>query len=83
MQCNLVDNQNQQKSEVFYTFMPNKSYAYLWNEHLTNLVFLITYNAEYDDIIITFIDQNDRLLKVEEKVSFALLINKWIWHIVL
>ena len=25
VQCNLVDNQNQQKSEVFYTFTSNKS----------------------------------------------------------
>ena len=30
-QCNLVDNQYQQKSEVLYTFPPNKSYAYLLN----------------------------------------------------
>ena len=29
LSCNLVDNQYQQKSELFYTFMPNKSYAYL------------------------------------------------------
>ena len=28
-QCNLVDNQYQQKSEVLYTFTPNKSYAFL------------------------------------------------------
>ena len=27
-QCNLVDSQYQQKSEVLYTFTPNKSYAY-------------------------------------------------------
>ena len=29
VQCNLVDNQYQQKPEVLYTFMPNKSYFYL------------------------------------------------------
>ena len=29
VQCNLVDNQYQQKSEVLYTFMPNKSYEYV------------------------------------------------------
>ena len=28
VQCKLVDNQYQQKSEVLYTFTPNKSYAY-------------------------------------------------------
>ena len=31
IQCNLLDNQYQQKSEVFYTFTLNKSYAYLLN----------------------------------------------------
>ena len=31
VQCNLVDNQYQQKSEVLYTFTLNKSYAYLLN----------------------------------------------------
>ena len=31
VQCNLLDNQYQQKSEVLYTFAPNKSYAYLLN----------------------------------------------------
>ena len=30
-QCNLVDNQYQLKSVVLYTFMSNKSYAYLLN----------------------------------------------------
>ena len=28
VQCNLVDNQYQQNSEVLYTFTPNKSYGY-------------------------------------------------------
>ena len=31
IQCNLLDNQYQQNSEVFYTFTLNKSYAYLLN----------------------------------------------------
>ena len=40
VQCNLVDDQYQQKSEVLYTFTPNKSYAYLLNVEPSNLVFL-------------------------------------------
>ena len=31
VQCNLVDNQYQQKSKVLYTFTSNKSYAHLLN----------------------------------------------------
>ena len=36
-QCNLVDNQHQQKSEVLYTFTPNKSYAYRLSAKTSNL----------------------------------------------
>ena len=35
-QCNLIYNQCQQKSEALYTFMPNKSYAYLLNVETSN-----------------------------------------------
>ena len=38
--------------------MPNKSYSYLLNVEPSNLVFLKTYNSEFDEIIITFTDQN-------------------------
>ena len=75
VQCNLVDNQYQQKSEMLYTFTPNKSYAYLLNVEPSNLVFLKTYNTEFDETIIIFIDENGRPLEIEDKVNLALLIN--------
>ena len=31
VKCNLVDNQYQQKSELLYTFTPNKVHGYLLN----------------------------------------------------
>ena len=37
VQCNLVDNQYQQKSEVLYIFTSNNSYAYLLNVELSHL----------------------------------------------
>ena len=40
MQCNLVDNQHGQKSEVLYTFTSNKLYDYLLNVESRNFVFL-------------------------------------------
>ena len=76
VQCNLVDNQYQQNSEVLYSFTPNKSYRYLLIAELSNLVFLKTYNTKFDEIIITFMDQNGRLLEIEDKVNLALLINR-------
>ena len=76
VQCNLVNNQYQQKSEVLCTFTPNKSYAYLLNVEPSNLVFLKTCNTEFDEIIITFTYQNGRPLEIEDKVNLTLLINK-------
>ena len=76
VQCNLVNNQYQQKSEVLYTFTPDKSYAYLLHVEPSNLVFLKTYNIKFDEIIITFTDQNGRPLEIEDKVNLTLLINK-------
>ena len=60
IQCHLVDNRYQQKSELLHFFMLNKSYAYL--------VFLKTYNTEFDGIIIAFTYQNGRLLEIEDKL---------------
>ena len=75
VQCNLVDNQYQQKSEMLYTFTPNKSYAYLLSVEPSNLVFLKTYNTEFDETIIIFTDENGRPLEIEDKLNLALLIN--------
>ena len=63
VQCNIADNQYQQKSELLYTFTPNKSYASLLNVQPSNLMFLQTYNTEWDEIIKTFIDQNGSCYK--------------------
>ena len=56
--------------------MPNKSYVSLLNVEPSSLVFLKTYNAEFDEIVITFTDQNGRLLEIEDKANLTLLINK-------
>ena len=51
-------------------------HASLLNAEASNLVFLDRYNTEFDEIIITFTDQNGRLLQIEDKINLALLINK-------
>ena len=56
--------------------MPNKSHADLFNMEPSNLVFLKTYNTEFNEIIITFKDQNGRPLEIEDKVNLTWLINK-------
>ena len=81
VQCNFVGNQYQQKSEILYTYTHNKSYPYLLNDVPSNLVFLKAYNAELDDIILTFIDH--RPFEIEEKANVTLFINKQKWHVTL
>ena len=51
------------------------------NVEPSNLVFLKTYNTKFDDVIITFADQNDRLLEIEGKGSLTLPINKQKQHV--
>ena len=43
VQCNLKDNLYQQKSELLYNFLPNKSYAYPLNVEPSKLMFLKTH----------------------------------------
>ena len=76
VQRNLVDNQYQQKPETLFAFTPNKSYAYLLNVESSNLVFLKIYNTEFDEIVVTFMDQNGKQLELKVKVNLILLINK-------
>ena len=46
------------------------------NVEQSNFVFLKSYNTEFDEIIITFMDQNGRSLEIENKVNLTLLTNK-------
>ena len=54
VQYNLIDKQYQRKYEVLSTFASNKSYNYFFNVETSNLMFLKTYNTEFDETIITF-----------------------------
>ena len=59
-----MQHQYQEKSKVLYTFMSNKSFEYLLNVELSNLVFLRTYNTVFDYITITLTDRNGRPLEI-------------------
>ena len=68
-------NQYEQKPEVSHTFTPKKA---LLNVEPSNLVFLETYNTDFDETIATLPDQNSRPLEIEDKVNlnFFLLLNR-------
>ena len=76
LQYNLVDNKYQRMSDVFYTFTPIKYYAYLLNFESIDLVFLKTYNTEFDEFMITFTNQNGRTFEIKDRVNLTLFINK-------
>ena len=75
VQCDLVDNQYQQKSEALCTFTLNKSFTYLLNLEPSNLLFLKTYNSLFDKTFITFTEQNSRPLEIKDKVNLVLLVS--------
>ena len=76
VQCNLVDNQYQRKSEVLTFLFQINLMLICQILNPGNSVFLKIYNTEFDEIIITFTDQNGRALEIEDKVNLTLLINK-------
>ena len=75
-ECILVDSRYQENLEVLHTFIGNKSYTYLLNVESSKLVFLKTHSTEFGKIIITFANQDGKLLEVKDKVHLTLLINK-------
>ena len=64
--------------------MPNKSFVYQLNDEPSNLVFLKTYNIEFNKtFIVTFTDQNRTPLVIEDKVNLTLITNIQKWYVIL
>ena len=72
--CNIVNNDYQQHSRVLYTFVPNKSFGSLLDISPANLIFLKTFNSEYDEIEVWFTDQNSQPLEIEDKINLTMVI---------
>ena len=56
--------------------MSNKSYAYLLTVEPSDLVYSKAYTTEFEEFIMTFTDQNERELEIEDKFNLTLLIYK-------
>ena len=63
--CDIVNNDYQQDSRVLYTFVRNKPFGSLLEISPTNHIFLKTFNAEIDEIIVWFADQNSKVLELK------------------
>ena len=72
--CNLVNNDYQQSSSTWYTFVPNKIFGSLLEISPPNHVFLKTFNSEFQEIKICFTDQTSKPLEVEDKINLTLII---------
>ena len=71
--CNIVNNDYQQDSRVFYTFFPNKPFGSLLEISRTNHIFLKTFKSEYDEIKVWFTDQNSKPLEIEDRINLTLV----------
>ena len=64
--CNLANNNYQEASKVLFTFVPNKQFSQLITITPHSLTILKTTNAEFSFIKISFTDQNNRPLEIED-----------------
>ena len=64
--CDIVNNDYEQDSRVLYTFVPIKPFSNLLEISPTNHIFLKTFNSEYNEIKVWFIDQNSQPLELED-----------------
>ena len=54
--CNIVNNDFQHDSRVFYAVAPNKSFGQLLDISPKNFIFLKIFNLEFSNIEVWFID---------------------------
>ena len=60
--------------EYYITFVPNKPFGSLLEISPTNHIFLKTFNSEFQEIKVWFIDQNNMPLELEDKINLTLII---------
>ena len=68
--CNIVN----KDSRVLYTFVPNKPFGSLLEISPTNHIFLKTFNSEFQETIVWFIDQNSQPLEIEDRINLTMVI---------
>ena len=72
--CNLVNNDYQQDSRIFYTFVPSKTFGSLLEISPTNQVFLKTFNSELQEAKIWFTDKTSKPLELGYKINITSII---------
>ena len=72
--CSLVNNDYQQDSRIWFTFVPNKTFGSLLEISPTNQVFLRTFNSKFQEVKIWFTDQTSKPLELEDNINIILII---------
>ena len=70
--CNIANNGYQQDSRVLYTFVPYKPFGSLLEISPTNHISK-TFNSEYDEIKVWFIDRNSQALEIEDRINLTMV----------
>ena len=72
--CNIVNNDYQQDSRFLYIFVPNKPFGSLLEISPKNLIYLKTFNSEFQIIEVWFTDQNSQPLQIDDRINLTLVI---------
>ena len=72
--CNIINNDYQQDSRAFFTFVPNKSFGQLLDISPKNFIFWKAFDSEFSCIEVWFTDQNSNSLEIEDKITLLYLL---------
>ena len=72
--CNLVKNDYQHTSKVFFTFVPNKKFGQIINISPHAFKMMNSLNTEFSYIEVWFTDQATKALEIEDNVHLTLII---------
>ena len=74
--CNLVKNDYQHSSKVFFSFVPNKQFGQLINISPNTLTMMNTVNTEFSFDEVWFTNQVSKTLEIEDNVNLTLIIGQ-------
>ena len=72
--CNLVKNDSQHTSKVFFSFVWNKQFGQLISISPHSLTMMVTVNTEFYFAEVWFTDQTSKVLEIEDNVNLTLII---------
>ena len=75
--CNLLIKNINDYSRILYIFVPNKPFGSLLKISPTNHIILKTFNSEFQEIKIWFLEQTSKSLEVEDKINLTLIIKEY------